>query len=216
VLFRSEPIRNIRDLKGKKIGGDAVGASGPAFLVALGAGIGFDAIREVQWVIGSTPSPMELFINGDLDAFLAHPPEVQQVRARQIGHVLVSSNRDRPWSEYFCCVLGARTDYVKKHPVATKRFMRALLRATDICSSNPDRAARRLVERKITDDYGAAVETVREIGFNHWREYDAEDTMRFYALRLYEASMIRSTPAKIISKGTDWRFLNELKRELKA
>jgi hypothetical protein len=28
--------------------------------------------------------------------------------------------------------------------------------------------------------------------------------------------MIKSSPEKIIAQGTDWRFLNELKKELKA
>ena len=40
--------------------------------------------------------------------------------------------------------------------------------------------------------------------------------MRFYGLRLHEAGMIKSSPNQIIAAGTDWRFLNELKRELKA
>ena len=40
--------------------------------------------------------------------------------------------------------------------------------------------------------------------------------MRFYALRLHEVGMIKSTPNTIIAEGTDWRFVNELKRELKA
>ena len=40
--------------------------------------------------------------------------------------------------------------------------------------------------------------------------------MRFYALRLHEVGMIKSSPNTIIAEGTDWRFLNELKRELKA
>jgi hypothetical protein len=42
------------------------------------------------------------------------------------------------------------------------------------------------------------------------------DTVRFYALRLHEAGMIKSTPQKILAQGTDWRFLNELKKELKG
>ena len=46
--------------------------------------------------------------------------------------------------------------------------------------------------------------------------HDVADTMRFYALRMHEAGMIKSSPQKIIADGTDWRFLNELKRELKA
>ena len=40
--------------------------------------------------------------------------------------------------------------------------------------------------------------------------------MRFYALRLHEAGMITSSPQKLIARGTDWRFLNELKKELKG
>jgi hypothetical protein len=39
---------------------------------------------------------------------------------------------------------------------------------------------------------------------------------RFYALRLREAGMIKSTPQRLIAQGTDWRFLNELKKELKG
>jgi NitT/TauT family transport system substrate-binding protein len=40
--------------------------------------------------------------------------------------------------------------------------------------------------------------------------------VRFYALRLHEARLLKSTAQKVISDGTDWRFANELKRELKA
>jgi NitT/TauT family transport system substrate-binding protein len=64
--------------------------------------------------------------------------------------------------------------------------------------------------------YEYALQTLTEIQYRAWRNYDPADTMRFYALLLREAGMIRSTPREIIAQGTDWRFLNELKRELKA
>ena len=48
------------------------------------------------------------------------------------------------------------------------------------------------------------------------REYDPADTIRFYALRLREAGMIKSSPQKILAENTDWRFFDELKRELKV
>jgi NitT/TauT family transport system substrate-binding protein len=57
---------------------------------------------------------------------------------------------------------------------------------------------------------------MREIPYRRWREYDAEDTVRFYALRLHEAGMIQSSPQKLIAQGTDWRFFNALKQELKG
>ena len=55
-----------------------------------------------------------------------------------------------------------------------------------------------------------------DVPYNKWREYDPEDTIRFYALRLQELGMVKSSPQQIIADGTDWRFLDELKRELKT
>jgi NitT/TauT family transport system substrate-binding protein len=57
---------------------------------------------------------------------------------------------------------------------------------------------------------------MNEIRYAQWRDYDPEDAVRIYALRLREAGMIKSNPNRIISEGTDWRFFNELKRELKS
>jgi NitT/TauT family transport system substrate-binding protein len=58
--------------------------------------------------------------------------------------------------------------------------------------------------------------SIHNEGYAKWREYNVEDTLRFYSLRLREAGMIKSAPNKIIAQGTDWRFFNELKRELKG
>ena len=41
-------------------------------------------------------------------------------------------------------------------------------------------------------------------------------TPLIYALRLHEAGLIKSSPQKVIAQGADWRFLNELKKELKG
>jgi NitT/TauT family transport system substrate-binding protein len=67
---------------------------------------------------------MDLFVEGKIDAFLAAPPELQEVRAKNIGHVIVSSIADRPWSQYYCCMLATRTEFVRKYPVATKWCIR--------------------------------------------------------------------------------------------
>jgi NitT/TauT family transport system substrate-binding protein len=57
---------------------------------------------------------------------------------------------------------------------------------------------------------------LKELPYNRWRDYNPEDTIRFYALRLHEAGMIRSSPHKLIAQAADWRFFNELKKELKG
>ena len=140
----------------------------------------------------------------------------QELRARGIGHAVVNSSLDRPWSQYFCCMLAGNREFVRTKPIATKRVLRAILKAADLCAAEPERAARRLVDGRFTPRYDYALQTMRDVLYDKWRKYDAEDTIRFYALRLHELGFIKSTPQKIISEGTDWRFLNELKRELKA
>ena len=123
---------------------------------------------------------------------------------------------DRPWSQYFCWMVLGNREFVLKHPVATKRALRAILKAADICAREPERAARLLVDKGYTDRYHYALQLMKEIPYGQWRDYHPEDTVRFYALRLHEAGMIKSSPQKIIAQATDWRFLNELKQELKG
>jgi NitT/TauT family transport system substrate-binding protein len=85
---------------------------------------------------------MNLFADGKIDAFLGLPPEPQELRSRKIGHVIVDSAVDRPWSQYFCCMLAGNTDFIHKYPVATKRVLRAILKATDLCVVEPDLSLR--------------------------------------------------------------------------
>ena len=157
-----------------------------------------------------------MFTQGQIDAFLGFPPEPQDLRAQHIGRMILNSATDRPWSQYFCCLLGGDREYVRKYPVATKRVLRAILKAADLCASDPARAARSLVDRGFTARYDYALQSVSELPYDKWREYDPEDTLRFYALRLHDAGLIKSSPNKSIAESTDWSFLNELRRELKA
>jgi NitT/TauT family transport system substrate-binding protein len=215
-LLGREGIRSIADLKGKSIGITALGSSEHVYLAAMLAYIGLDPNRDVNWVTSASPPVHELFADGKVDAFLGFAPTPQDLRARHVGHVVVNSAVDRPWSQYFCCMLIGNRDYIRKYPIATKRVLRAILKAADHCATDPPAVARRLVDGGFADRYDYAVQGLSELPYDKWREYDAEDTIRFYALRLHEAGMIKSTPNKIIAEGTDWRFLSDLKRELKA
>lgn len=113
-------------------------------------------------------------------------------------------------------MLAGSTDYVKNHPVATKRVVRAIVKAADLCATEPASVARTLVDGGFTPGYDYALQALTDIPYDKWRDYDAEDTMRFYALRLHDLGFVKSTPQRIIADGTDWRFLNELKQELKT
>jgi len=215
-LIANERVRSIRDLKGKKVGVQSWGVTPHVFVSSMAAYVGLDPAKDIDWVLSPSVAPMDLFAEGKLDAFLGTPPEPQELRARKVGHVIVNSSVDRPWSQYFCCMLTSNQDFVRRNPVATKRVLRAILKATDFCVSDPAGAARRMVDGGFTARYDYALQTLKDVQYNKWREYDPEDTIRFYSLRLREAGMIKSNPKRIIAEGTDWRFLNELKRELKG
>jgi NitT/TauT family transport system substrate-binding protein len=178
--------------------------------------VGLDPVKEIEWVVSSAENPLELFANRKIDAFLGFPPEPQELHARKIGHVIVNTARDRPWSQYFCCMIAGNSDFVRKHPIATKRVLRAIFKAADFCAADPARAAQQIVGAGFTGRYDYALQALRDIPYQKWREYSPDDSVRFYALRLREAGMIKSNPNKILADGTDWRHWNELKRELKV
>jgi NitT/TauT family transport system substrate-binding protein len=215
-LFGTDRVRTIRDLKGKTVAVPEMGSSYHIFLASMVAYVGLDPRRDITWVTHPPAEAPQLLADGQIDAFMAFPPFAQEVRAQQIGHVVVNSAVDRPWSQYFCCMVSGNQEFVRKHPVATKRALRAILKAADLCASEPERAAQFLVEKAYAKRYDYALEVMKDLPYSQWREYDPEDTLRFYALRLHEVGMIKSTPQKLIAQGTDWRFFNELKKELKG
>jgi NitT/TauT family transport system substrate-binding protein len=215
-LFAHEPVQSFSDLKGRSVGIERLGSSNHVLLTIMAAQVGFDPHKDVNWITGARGDFMELFVTRRIDAFLATPPESLEMRARKVGRVILNSTEDRPWSQYFCCMLAGNTDFIREHPVATKRVLRAVLKANDLCASDPQRVSRRLVEEGFADRYDYALQTLTELPYGGWREFDPEDSVRFYALRMHEIGFISSSPSTIIADGTDWRFLKEIKRELKA
>jgi NitT/TauT family transport system substrate-binding protein len=216
ALFGHDRVRTVRDLKGKTVVVPAIDGPQHVFLTILMAHVGLDHRKDVTLTARPLAEAMRLFEERKVDAFVAAPPVVQELKARKVGHVVVDSTTDRPWSQYFCCMIAGNREFVHKHPIATKRAMRAILKSADMCSLEPDRAARSLVDQGFATRYDYAVQTMNELRYREWRAYDPEDTVRFYALRLHEAGIVKSNPQKIIAQGTDWRFLKELKSELKG
>jgi NitT/TauT family transport system substrate-binding protein len=206
VLGKNE-IRKLADLTGRTVGVDVYKNSQNMALLTIMIGrVGLDPVNDIRWVSDPSLQPKDLFIEGKIDAFLASPPELQEVRARNIGHVIVSSITDPPWSQYYCCMLATSTGFARKYPVATKRTLRAILKASDICASDPARAAQLMVDRGFAARYDYTLQALNEVRYDVWRDFDPEDSLRFCALRLHEAGLIKAIPEKLIAEHTDWRF----------
>jgi NitT/TauT family transport system substrate-binding protein len=221
-LLGSDRVRSTRELKGKPVRIDRLRSDSHTFISMFAAYVGLDPQKDINWLVQQVNDPypsmdnMQLLAEGKIDAFMDGPPRAQEMREKQIGHVLVNTTTDKPWSQYFCCMVASTREFVRKYPVATKRALRALLKAADVCAREPERTARRIVDRGVTPRYDYVLQGLQEIPYGQWREYDPEDAVRFYALWMREVGLIKSTPQKIIAQGTDWRFFNELKKELKG
>jgi NitT/TauT family transport system substrate-binding protein len=213
-LFGTKRVNSIRDLKGKTVSVPALGSAHHNFIASMAAYVGVDAKREINFVAHPVSESARLLAEEKVDALMGFPPVPQELRHKKIGHVVVSSGLDRPWSQYLCCIVAGNREFVRRYPVATKRAVRAIAKATDFCAAEPEQAARLVAARGYPYEY--ALQTMKEIPYARWREYDPDDAIRFYALRLREAGMIKASPTSLIAQGTDWRIFNELKRELKG
>jgi NitT/TauT family transport system substrate-binding protein len=213
-LFGTKRVNSIRDLKGKTVSVPALGSPHHNFIASMAAFVGVDAKREINFVAHPVSESAGLLAEEKVDALMGFPPVPQELRHKKIGHVVVSSGLDRPWSQYLCCIVAGNREFVRRHPMATKRAVRAITKAAEFCAAEPEQAARLVAARGYQYDY--ALQTMKEIPYARWRDYDPDDAIRFYALRLREAGMIKATPANLIAQGTDWRIFNELKRELKG
>jgi NitT/TauT family transport system substrate-binding protein len=214
-LVASGRVRTIGDLRGKSVAMADERTSHVLFSTMVKP-VGIDPKRDVKVVFPAPPEAIRLLQSGEIDAYLAFPPFAQELRAKQIGHVLIRTATDKPWSQYFCCLLAGNREFVQNNPAATRRAMRAILKSADLCAAHPEWAAQLLLDKGYVTQYDYALRAVQDLPYGQWREYDPEDTLRFYALRLQEEGMIKTSPNTILEKNTDWRFLNELKKELKV
>jgi len=215
-LIANDNVHSITDLRGKRVGVFDLETAGYVFVALMARYVGLDPVQDIEWVIVPNDETMtNSFVEGKFDAFLGQPPVVQVLRPRKIGHTILNSTIDPPWSQHFCCMISATEDYVTGYPVATKRVLRAIFKSADLCASDPKLVARQVVDRGFVPSYEIALQTLNDIHYDRWHDYDAEASLLFYALRMQETGMIKSSPKEIIANGTDWRLLNELKHELK-
>jgi len=215
-LFGSARVGSIKDLKGKTVSVLAKESAQHVFLMSIATSIGLDPSRDIEWVYQPGTESKRLLAEGKIDAYLGFPPDPQELREKRIGRMLLNSAVDRPWSQYFCCLVAANRDWVRKHPIAAKRALRAILKGSELCASDPGLGVNAYLAQGYTPNPDHARQALRELPYAHWRDYNPEDTVRFYALRLREAGMVKSPPQKLISQGTDWHALEQLRKEMKT
>ena len=67
-------------------------------------------------------------------------------------------------------MVAANRDFAQRHPIATKRVLRAILRAADICAAEPQRVARYLSDKLYEPRFQIGLEVMKSLPYNRWRE----------------------------------------------
>jgi NitT/TauT family transport system substrate-binding protein len=209
-------IKTMRDFEGKTVSVISPNFTDGMFMAMALGNVGLNLNKDVKLVHHPPSEYARLLSSGEIDGVVATPPLSTDLRAKGIGTVVVNSVADPPWSNYYCCAPIAHRDWMDKHPVAAKRALRAMLRGADAVGKDPDGTARLMVDRGFTNNYGYTCTALQEIPYQVWRDYDPVDSVRFYALRLKEAGLLKATPDEILKRGTDFRYFEQLKKDLPA
>jgi NitT/TauT family transport system substrate-binding protein len=209
-------VKTIRELRGKTLGLSAFGGPDHILMSSMLAYVGIDPRKDVKWALYEPLGESKILAEEKVDAIVVFPPRSQELRAQKIGHVVVDTATDKPWSQYFCCLVVANLNFARQYPIATKRALRALLKGADLCAQDPARAARDIVDKGFAPNYEHALATLRGFAYNRWRTDNPDSTLRFHALRLRDIGMIKTNPNTLITRAGDWRLLRDLQKELKA
>ena len=214
-IFGNDNVETVQDLKGKRIAVHGLGSPERFLLSSILAFIGVQD-AEIEWVFAHPNEWTPMLVKGEVDALASFPPLNYYLHDEGIGHVILNTTTDKPWKHMFCCMVAANSTFAQENPIAAKRALRAILKANQLCSEQPEVAAKWLVEEGQSPTIDYAMRTLTDLPYDTWDTYDPEDTLRFYALRLQEAGIIDATPESIIADGTDWGPLNQLLKEMKA
>jgi NitT/TauT family transport system substrate-binding protein len=218
-LWAKPGINSINDLKGRTIAVTSTDVTDViyGFWSAMLASVGLDARTDVNFITaGSQTSTLEVFLQGKSDALMAATFQVPLLRAdpRNQGRLLMSNLEDKPWSQYYCCQLIASRDWAQKYPMAARRATRAILRANDLVARDPAAAVLSAVSQNLlgTTTYDTALAVLKNCRFE-WRDIDAEESLRFYSLRLAETKQVKGVPQQLVAQIASYAFIGELKKQ---
>jgi NitT/TauT family transport system substrate-binding protein len=215
-LFGTERIRSLRDLKGKRVGVSALGSGRHIFLASMLAHVGLDPRQDVDWITRPVAESMQMFAKGEIDAFMGFPPEPQELRAKKDRPCGRQHNHRQTLVAVLLLHAGGesrvRTQAPGGNEAISPRVPEGGKRLRPRTAARGETAhGQRLYSRlrvRAPNDQGTALRPMARL------RPRGHGTLLCSSPARGRTNQIK--PAKIISQGTDWRFLRELKKELKA
>src|SRR5262250_3038191 len=207
VLFVTDQIKRVEDLKGKKFGVSRIGGADNAAAVTVLDKLGVKESDVTYVQAGSIPARLAAMQTNALQATLLQAPET--LKAKEIGMraLLDFTKLDVEWQQNGVAVTR---DYIKKKPDTIRRFMQAFVEAIHYNLTNPKGAQKVLQKYLAIKDEKSIEEAYNEIVVKLTRRvpYPTEPGIQLYLDQL-KAKTPKAAQAKP-SDFTDVSFLKEL------
>lgn len=180
VTPENSGIKEIKDLKGKTIGVDAIGG-GPMIALSIKLReIGLDPKTDVQWKAYPGPQLDEAIKNNEIQAYMTWDPFPQMACDNMNYTKLLDIGTDDPFKNEYCCFVGVNGDLINKNPEKAAAITRALLKAADWVGKNPKEAAQIELDNKYVG--GDAELNAKLLGSYQWIPgvKQAQDNIKFF------------------------------------
>jgi len=207
VLFVTDEIKRVEDLRGKKFGVSRIGGADNAAAITVLNKLGIKESEVTYVQAGSIPARLAAMQTNALQATLLQAPET--LKAKEIGMraLLDFTKLDVEWQQNG---VATTRDYIKKKPDTVRRFLRAYVDASHYNLTNPKGAQRILQKYLAIKDQKSVEEAYNEIVAKLTLKvpYPTEPGIQLYLdqLKIKNPKAAQAKPADF----TDLSFLKEL------
>ncbi len=141
-------IKSVKDLKGKRIGINAIGDYPMVLMSTALIDAGLDPKSDVEFKVFPGANLEQALDKKEIDAFIMWDPFGQLYIDSGKGYSILSNTNTPPYSEKYCCLLALRGKLVDKSPETAAKITRAIIKGAKWVSENPEEAAKIIVEKK--------------------------------------------------------------------
>jgi NitT/TauT family transport system substrate-binding protein len=207
VLFVTDEIKRVEDLRGKKFGVSRIGSADNAAAITVFNRLGIKDTDITYVQAGSIPSRLAAMQTNALQATLLQAPET--LKAKEIGMrpLLDFTKLDVEWQQNG---VATTRDYIKKKPDTVRRFIRAFVEGSAYNLTNPKGAQKILQKYLAIKDDKSVQESYNEIVAKLTLKipYPTEPGIQLYLdqLKIKNPKAAQAKP----SDFTDTSFLKEL------
>ena len=207
VLFVTDEIKRVEDLKGKKFGVSRIGSADNAAAQTVFERYGLKADDVGYVTIGSVPARLAAMQTNAIQATLLQPPETLKAKEIGVRALLDFTKLDVEWQQNGVAVTR---DYIKRKSDTIRRFMRAYVEAVHYNLTNAKGAQNILRKYLDIKDDKAIEESYNEIVVKLTRRvpYPTEPGIQLFLDQLKSRNP-KAAQAKP-SDFTDVSFLKEL------